>query len=103
MLQYRPVMSQLQSWEWEFTHSFRSKHNRILASEWGLWTYDKPMISLFGCHTDVAQWNVNTFQCIYAHTMHTHTYTHRHILAAVCAHVYIWGLHTDEMTKLRNC
>lgn len=94
-------MSQLQSWEWEFTHSFQSKHNRLLASEWGLWTYYKPMISLFAYHADIAHWNVYIY--IYIHTMYTHTYTHRHILASVCAHVYILGLHTDEMTKLQNC
>ena len=120
-MQYRPVMSQLQSWEWEFTHSYQSKHNRILASESGLWTYYKPMIDLFGYHADVAHWNVYIY--VYIHTMYTHIYTHNvytyihtqcihiyihtqciHIyIHTQCIHIYIHTMYTHIYTQTHTC
>ena len=102
-MQYRPVMSQLQSWEWEFTHSYQSKHNRILASESGLWTYYKPMIDLFGYHADVAHWNVYIY--IYIHTMYTHIYTQTHTCSRLCTRIYFRAAHwwDDKTPKLFRC
>lgn len=61
------------------------------------------MIYLFGNHVDVAhRMCIYTDIYVYTHTMYTLTYTHIHIPAAVCVHVYILGLHTDEMTKLQK-
>ena len=60
------------------------------------------MIYVFGNHVDVAHGIcIYTDIYVYIHTMYTLTYTHIHI-PAVCVHVCISGLHTDEMTKLQK-